>query len=111
MLGTRMTIKTACGKICLAVRPHTHATGFTVSKLFAVGMIRISEEESENLVRPTFHIPDTNEYLIELEVFHQLHCLNQLRQAFYPERWPNLWQYTPEGKIDYAGRQYGHWGM
>ncbi|KAH6644865.1 hypothetical protein C7974DRAFT_420282 [Boeremia exigua] len=77
--------------------------------LFSFGMIRISEEESKNLVQPTFQIPNTDEYLIELEVFHQLHCLNQLRQAFYPERWPHLWQYTPEGKIDYAGRQYGHW--
>lgn len=89
----------------------TYSSLYVCSQLSAVGMIRISEEESKNLVQPTFKIPNTDEYLIELEVFHQLHCLNQLRQAFYPERWPHLWQYTPEGKIDYAGRQYGHWGM
>lgn len=64
------------------------------SRFFAVGMIRVTEEESKRLVRPASKIPNTDEYLIELKVFHQLHYLNQIQRAFYPKRWPHLWQYT-----------------
>lgn len=48
------------------------------------------------LNRPTFKIPNSDEYLIELEIFHQLHCLNQLREAFYPDRFTNRWQNTKD---------------
>ncbi|KAL0071714.1 hypothetical protein AAF712_000636, partial [Marasmius tenuissimus] len=36
---------------------------------------------------------EEDHYMIALDVFHQLHCLNQMRKAMYPEHYPN----TPEG--------------
>lgn len=37
--------------------------------------------------------PKTGEtgYRVGLEVFHQLHCLNLLRMATYPEYYTKLW--------------------
>jgi len=52
----------------------------------------------------------TKNYIIELEVFHQLHCLNDIRKAFYPERYPGKWPYNEDGTINRNALQWRHWG-
>jgi hypothetical protein len=74
------------------------------------GISKISAEEAQKLSTPTLAIPGTTDYLVQLDVFHELHCLNDLRKAFYPDvhggieatRWPN-------GTINYDHEAYQHW--
>ena len=39
-----------------------------------------------NATTPVAHQP--GQYMVELDVFHQLHCLNLLRKLVYPEKFP-----------------------
>jgi hypothetical protein len=57
---------------------------------------------------PTLPIQGTNKYLIQLDVFHELHCLNDLRKAFYPERYGE----SPlnGSTIDRDSIMFLHWG-
>ncbi|KAB5563094.1 hypothetical protein GE09DRAFT_1219675 [Coniochaeta sp. 2T2.1] len=64
--------------------------------LYQFGDSFISEEEAKKLAYPTVHEMETKNYLVELEVFHQLHCLNDIRKAFYPERYPGKWPYKED---------------
>ncbi|KAH8655088.1 hypothetical protein BGZ60DRAFT_532709 [Tricladium varicosporioides] len=53
-------------------------------KLIAVGNYVLTKEEHDKLDIETAELMDRpGEYLITLEVFHQLHCLDYLRQASY----------------------------
>ncbi|CRG92233.1 Cell surface glycoprotein 1 [Talaromyces islandicus] len=48
--------------------------------LYSFGISRIPMSEAAKLVNKTVPIPDyPGEYVIELDVFHQLHCLNMIR--------------------------------
>ncbi|KAF7865303.1 hypothetical protein EAF04_006280 [Stromatinia cepivora] len=40
-------------------------------------------------------------YMVVLDVFHQLHCLNFVREAFYPERYGRS-LYYPNGTLNYC---------
>ncbi|CAA7259148.1 unnamed protein product [Cyclocybe aegerita] len=58
--------------------------------LYNFGVSRITKEEASHLVNYTYRLPgDEDHYVIELDVFHQPHCLNMLRKAinadYYPE--------------------------
>lgn len=70
----------------------------------------ITKEEASRLALPTINERGTDRYLIQLEVFHQLHCLNDIRKAFYPERWPNKWEYNVDGTVNRNTMQFRHWG-
>ncbi|KAL1981350.1 hypothetical protein VTN96DRAFT_2741 [Rasamsonia emersonii] len=53
--------------------------------LYDVGMVVITKEEYEQLdVETTTLVGDEDHYLVTLEVFHQLHCLDYLRNTIYP---------------------------
>ncbi|KAH8682055.1 hypothetical protein BX600DRAFT_429948 [Xylariales sp. PMI_506] len=58
--------------------------------LYNYGISRISHEEAKNLPSPTLAIPGTQDYLVQLDVFHELHCLNDLRKALYPDVYGEL---------------------
>jgi Mycotoxin biosynthesis protein UstYa len=76
-----------------------------------VGISRISEKEARFLPNPTIPIPGTKEYLIELDVWHELHCLNDLRMLLYPERFKGLGDLKDEnGIIDRDNHAFRHWG-
>ncbi len=46
----------------------------------------ISPESAAKLPNATTPFTyDTDHYIIELDVFHQLHCLNMLRKLVYPD--------------------------
>ncbi|WYZ45800.1 hypothetical protein EsH8_IX_000025 [Colletotrichum jinshuiense] len=57
------------------------------SDLYNMGISRIPLSMAAKLPNKTVLFPhdDQKRYLIELDVFHQLHCLNMIRQALHPE--------------------------
>ncbi|KAF9522396.1 hypothetical protein CPB83DRAFT_777148, partial [Crepidotus variabilis] len=54
--------------------------------LYSFGISRIPKSSAAKLVNKTIPIPgDTDHYIIGLDVFHQLHCINMLRlRVFSP---------------------------
>jgi hypothetical protein len=58
---------------------------------------KIPRDQASQLVNLTINIPgEEDQYLIGLDVFHQLHCLDNVRKGLWPDR------YKPE---DYMGGQ------
>ncbi|KAF9254395.1 hypothetical protein L218DRAFT_938615 [Marasmius fiardii PR-910] len=54
-----------------------------------VGISAIDEKIAEQLPNRTAMIPGSKgKYRITLDVFHQLHCLNKIRQALHPDHYP-----------------------
>ncbi|KAI1368171.1 hypothetical protein F5Y08DRAFT_335944 [Xylaria arbuscula] len=52
--------------------------------LYDFGITRISTEEARPMVNKTLPVADSQGgYIIQLAVFHQLHCLNMLRKGIY----------------------------
>ncbi|KAH9222336.1 hypothetical protein DL95DRAFT_402312 [Leptodontidium sp. 2 PMI_412] len=67
------------------------------------------DKKWEDLYRS--HLPhDENTYIITLGVFHQLHCVNHLRKALYPDEHPGLWEYNPDGTVKRDTVLALHWG-
>ncbi|KIX01721.1 uncharacterized protein Z518_09447 [Rhinocladiella mackenziei CBS 650.93] len=63
-----------------------------------VGISQISKADADKLVDKTSPIPGNEEnYFIQLDVFHQLHCLNTIRMAFWPQHF-NLTFYLGENE-------------
>lgn len=53
------------------------------------GISAIPRESAVLLPNETIHVPgDKSHYLVGLDVFHQLHCLNRIRKALYPVYYP-----------------------
>ncbi|KAJ7641907.1 hypothetical protein FB45DRAFT_901314 [Roridomyces roridus] len=60
------------------------------SDLYNYGISRISKEEASLLPNKTSPIPgDPGYYIAELDVFHNLHCLNKVRMALDPDYYPD----------------------
>ncbi|TQW01129.1 tat pathway signal sequence [Cordyceps javanica] len=59
--------------------------------MYSKGMsIRIDEQAAGSLLNRTEHAPVVgiqHDYVVGLDVFHQLHCLNMIRQSIYPVRY------------------------
>jgi hypothetical protein len=69
-----------------------------------VGLSGITSEEASHLQEPTAHLPhDDGTYVVTLGVFHQLHCVNHLRKALYPDEYPGLWEYSSDGTVKHDG--------
>lgn len=50
-----------------------------------MGMSQISSEQAAHLPNKTTPVSSgSSEYMVELDVFHQLHCLNLMRKLVYP---------------------------
>ncbi|RYP59117.1 hypothetical protein DL770_010280 [Monosporascus sp. CRB-9-2] len=82
----------------------------TLTPITVIAIFKISEEEAKLLPHPTLPIPGTKDYLIQLDVFHELHCLNDLRMLLYPERFPGLEELKDEnGVIDREDQAFRHW--
>lgn len=51
-----------------------------------IGMSQISAESAARLPNATTPLAgDSSQYMVELDVFHQLHCLNLMRKLVYPD--------------------------
>ncbi|KAI0151866.1 hypothetical protein GGR57DRAFT_513842 [Xylariaceae sp. FL1272] len=75
-----------------------------------VAVSKISEQKARLLPHPTIPIPGTKDYLVQLDVFHQLHCLNDLRKLLYPERFPGMEALKREdGTYDRDNHEFRHW--
>ncbi|KAF7196920.1 hypothetical protein HII31_01838 [Pseudocercospora fuligena] len=70
----------------------------------------ITKSEAQGLQIPTMAIPGTDHYLVELSVFHDLHCVNELRKMLYPERYGLLENFKlPDGSVNRTSFGYKHW--
>lgn len=75
-----------------------------------VRLTGLSIEEASQLMEPTVHLPhDDNTYVVSLGVSHQLHCVNHLRKALYPDEYPGLWEYHPNGTVNHDTILSLHW--
>ncbi|KIM95117.1 hypothetical protein OIDMADRAFT_134566, partial [Oidiodendron maius Zn] len=64
------------------------AAGKPSESILDIGLSQIDDEMAVQLLNRTTRIPgDDNGYVIGLDVFHQLHCLNHLRKILYPDRY------------------------
>ncbi|KAK1751709.1 hypothetical protein QBC47DRAFT_433713 [Echria macrotheca] len=65
---------------------------------------RVRENEYRRMKNETERVPIPgyeNEYVVGLDVFHQLHCLNVIRKGFYPGRYNNSLK-NPDGTVNYG---------
>ena len=66
-----------------------------LSGTLAVGISRIPRESAAKLVNKTVPIPDEpGQYVVQLNVFHQLHCLNMIRKRLYSKK-----EYAPDDEL------------
>ncbi|KAJ7643273.1 hypothetical protein B0H17DRAFT_1104421 [Mycena rosella] len=58
--------------------------------LYNTGLSRITKQEAARLPNKTSAIPgDDDHYIVSLDVFHSLHCLNNIRMALDPDYYPD----------------------
>jgi hypothetical protein len=77
------------------------------------GVSAISSAEAAKLPNRTSAIPSRpNEFVVELDVFHQIHCLNALRKTFYPERYKGAFNdyFDANGQRNYTSTAAHHYG-
>ncbi|KAL4899979.1 hypothetical protein BDW74DRAFT_171071 [Aspergillus multicolor] len=82
------------------------------SDLYNFGISTITEAEARQLHTPTLPIPGTNRYLVQLDVWHELHCLNDMRKILYPERYAEDSLDSlkfPNGTINRDTDMFRHW--
>ncbi|KAK8036426.1 Cyclochlorotine biosynthesis protein O [Apiospora marii] len=58
--------------------------------LYSMGIVAVSQEQASHLEEKTQPLPDDpdNRYVLGMNVFHDLHCLNMLRKHLLPEYYP-----------------------
>ncbi|KAF2834035.1 hypothetical protein CC86DRAFT_279384 [Ophiobolus disseminans] len=77
--------------------------------LYEFGISGIPRAEAAKLTNETLANPDNpDEYMIQLEVFHNLHCLNMIRKQLYPDEYPELWEYWENGTVNHFTLQAKH---
>ncbi|KAF9219543.1 hypothetical protein BS17DRAFT_716965 [Gyrodon lividus] len=65
--------------------------------LYTRGIMQLPKSEADQLPNKTAPIPgDEDNYIFTFDVFHQLHCLNNLRQALHPEYYDDAY-YASKG--------------
>lgn len=77
------------------------------------GIVKVNTEEASNLPNSTAELPhESGFYVVEIDAFHQLHCLNYIRKALYPDRYMSHFRdaYNTEGKRTYSGHDARHYG-
>ena len=76
-----------------------------------VGISGLSESEALHLLKATLPAPNyPSKYVVQLEVFHLLHCLDRLRKAIYPDEYPGGWTYDEDGTVNHNSITGLHWG-
>jgi len=69
--------------------PPSDAVDKAWEDLYNFGISRIPKSQAALLPNRTIPIfEDEGHYVVSLDVFHQLHCLNMVRQALRPDRYP-----------------------
>lgn len=74
----------------------------------------VNEETAKQLPNRTLAVPDLSDrYIIQLDVFHQLHCLDVIRGLLWPERYKHKspsGYYLPSGERNYTSSAANHYG-
>ncbi|KAH8897914.1 hypothetical protein GQ53DRAFT_818168 [Thozetella sp. PMI_491] len=71
--------------------------------LYEHGFSYIDSNSHDKLLNKTLRTPmpgKEDSYMVVLDVFHQLHCLNTIRRYFYPKRY-NLTFFNDDGTVSY----------
>jgi hypothetical protein len=77
----------------------------------SVGITGLLEAEASKLLNSTLPSPnDPDTYVVQLNVFHLLHCVNLLRKAVYKNEYPG-WEYNEDGSVNHDTIRGHHWGM
>ncbi|KDR66681.1 hypothetical protein GALMADRAFT_80543, partial [Galerina marginata CBS 339.88] len=59
--------------------------------LYNFGVSKIPKSKAALLPNKTAPIPGQEEfYIVMIDVFHELHCLNMIRQTLYPDYYPKM---------------------
>jgi len=75
-----------------------------------VGITGLNQAESTHLVNSTLPAPnDPTKFIVQLNVFHQLHCVNLLRKAIYKDEYPG-WEFHENGRVNHDTVLGLHWG-
>jgi hypothetical protein len=84
-----------------------------IADILSVGVSWIDAEAASKLPNTTTSLPnDPDRYIVELDVFHQLHCLNSVRKAMYRDRYKNDWtDFYSNGVVNYTSVDANHIGM
>ncbi|ESZ94410.1 hypothetical protein SBOR_5203 [Sclerotinia borealis F-4128] len=64
--------------------------------------LRISKEELEKLDRTALPLADGSGYYAQLNVYHHLHCLKFMREAFYADYYPDAQGPTTKMHVDHC---------
>ncbi|KAH8201026.1 hypothetical protein TruAng_004799 [Truncatella angustata] len=79
--------------------------------LYDYGTSGITKEEASKLLNATVTAPLADDiHLIELQVIHDLHCLNMLRKVAYPDQYPEMWDHYENGTVNHNTTQSFHIG-
>ncbi|KAI0862664.1 hypothetical protein F4860DRAFT_512633 [Xylaria cubensis] len=65
--------------------------------------IRITKDEYDQLINKTERVPIEgyeDDYMVGVDAFHQLHCLNEIRKGFYPRRFNSSME-NPDGTVNF----------
>ncbi|KAF7978050.1 hypothetical protein HWV62_1675 [Athelia sp. TMB] len=69
--------------------PPSDAVDAAWESLYSFGINKIPKSEAAKMLNRTVALPgDEGNYVVALDVFHQLHCLNQVRKALHPNYYP-----------------------
>jgi hypothetical protein len=71
--------------------------------------IRLTDEEARQLDEPTATVHHGGGYIISLDVYHQLHCLNYLRMALQSDYYK--FKQPPDAFEKHVGERLPHQGM
>lgn len=67
--------------------------------LYNFGISRIPRSQAARLPNRTEEIPgDEGNFIVELDVFHEIHCLNRIRKALYPDHYPEMRMDDPKNE-------------
>jgi hypothetical protein len=110
-----------CGPRTLSSAPHPNlqmhihavANVCTISYLTVGNLNWITEDEAQQIPNRTAALPESEgKYLMELDVFHQLHCLNILRKSLWPDYYAGHFYdyFGPDGERLYNSSMAHHFG-
>jgi hypothetical protein len=114
-LGDQKRTKMCCGMRPISVNAPNFippsSQGMNMLTYSLVGISWLTKKEASHLLNKTLPAPhDSDKYMIQLEVFHNLHCLNMLRKSLYPDQYPEMWEYHENGTVNHNTLQSLHMG-
>lgn len=91
---------------------HVYCVAYCTERcVLIVGMIGLTPSEKFQLSDPTPPTPmDPDTYPVMIQVFHNIHCLNNLRQAIWRDDYPFTLERLPNGRVNRTTNKALHLG-